>query len=156
MPVLDGSPTLALPPGRTVIYEVTFTETGGAHAYAATIPVPAGATVLDTIFRNTALWGNGTSASLVVGDGDDADGYITATDVKSAPAADTNGAGQGISTRLSLGASAGAYKGGGGKYYAAAGTITATITTGAGAQTDGRSRLLVEIALPGAPIAAAY
>jgi hypothetical protein len=127
---------------------MVFAEAGGAKTYTATVQVPAFATVLDVIVRNTVVWTNGTSASLTVGDDDDADGYITATDVKSAPAADTNGAAAGYSTRLSLGAGAGAYKGGGGKYCAAAKTITATITTGAGAQTAGRTRVLVEYAIP--------
>lgn len=146
MSVISGGVTL--PPGEVVVEEITFAEAGGALTYTGTVAIPAGATVLDVIVRNTALWTNGTSASLVIGDDDDANGYVEATDVKAAPTADTNGAGQGISTRLSLGATAGAYKGGGGKYCAAAKTITATITTGAGAQTAGRTRVLVEYALP--------
>ena len=146
MPIITGG--ITLPPGEVVCEEILFTEAGGALTYTGTVLVPAGATVLDVIVRNTVVWTNGTSASLTVGDDDDADGYITATDVKSAPAADTNGAAAGYSTRLSLGAGAGAYKGGGGKYCAAAKTITATITTGAGAQTAGRTRVLVEYAIP--------
>lgn len=129
------------------VAERSFTETAGDGVFTATVEIPAGATVLDVVFRNTVLWNAGTSAELVVGDDDDPNGYIEATDVKAAPSADTNGAGQGISTRLSLGATAGVYKGGAGKFCAAAKTITATITkVGAGAA--GRSRLLVEYALP--------
>lgn len=133
------------PPVQTV--ERTFVETTGDGVYTATVAIPAGATVLDVIFRNTALWTSSTSASLVVGDDDDPDGYIAATDVKAAPLADTFGAAAGISSRLSLGATAGAYKGGGGKFCAVAKTITATITK-VGTGTAGRSRLLVTYALP--------
>ena len=103
--------------------------------------------MLDVIVRNTVVWSAGTSASLVIGDDDDDDGYIEATDVKTAPAADTNGAGAGFSTRLSLGASVGVYAGGGGKYCAAAKIITATIVS-VGAGTDGRTRVLVEYVTP--------
>jgi hypothetical protein len=127
--------------------ERSFTE-AGAGTYTATVPIPAGATVLDVIWRNTAVWTNGTSASLVVGDDDDPNGYIEATDLKTAPVADTAGASAGLSSRLTLGATIGAYKGGAGKYCAAAKTITATVTVGAGAQTAGRSRLLVVYAVP--------
>ena len=116
--------------------------------------VPAGATVADVAWRNTVLWTNAASASLVVGDDDDPNGYIEATDLKAAPIADVNGAGAGISTRLSLGATAGAYKGGAGKYCAAEKTITATVTTGVGTQTAGRSRLLVTYAVPATAAAA--
>ena len=84
---------------------------------------------------------------MTCGDDDSATGYYTSTNVKTTPAADTNGAGAGLSTQLSLGASAGAYKGGAGKFCASAKTITCTITT-VGAGTTGRSRLLVQYSLP--------
>jgi hypothetical protein len=138
----------------TVVVERTFTETTGAGVYTATVGIPAGATVLDVIWRNTAVWTASTSASMTCGDDDNATGYYSATNVKSTPAADTNGAGAGLSTRLSLGASAGAYKGGAGKYCAAAKTITATVTTVGASGNAGRSRLLVEYAVPVAPTAA--
>lgn len=128
--------------------EVTFTETAVTGTYTGTVAVPAGATVIDVIWRNTVLWTNGTSASLIVGDDDDDNGYIEATDIKAAPAADTVGARAGFSTKESLGATCGVYKGGGGKYCAAAKTITAKVTTGAGNENAGRSRLLVVYAVP--------
>ncbi len=148
--------TSATPPGAVplvgssavVTVERTFTETTGAGTYTATVPIPAGATVLDVIWRNTVVWTASTSASLTCGDDDNATGYIAATNVKAAPAADTNGAGAGISTALSLGATAGAYKGGAGKYCAAAKTITATVVTVGASGNAGRSRLLVRYAVP--------
>jgi hypothetical protein len=134
--------------GVAVTAERTFAETSGTGTYTATVTIPAGATVLDVVWRNTVVWGNAGSASLVVGDDDDVNGYIEATDIKTAPAADTNGAGTGMSTRLSLGATCGLYKGGAGKYCAAQKTLTATVTTGVGTAATGRSRLLVTYSLP--------
>jgi hypothetical protein len=130
------------------VVERTFAETSGTGTYTATVVVPAGATVTDVIWRNTVVWGNAGSASVVVGDDDDANGYIEATDIKAAPIADVNGAGAGLSSRLSLGATIGAYKGGAGKYCAAQKTITATVTTGVGTAATGRSRLIVVYAVP--------
>ncbi|MGD0248347.1 MAG: hypothetical protein ABSB75_04765, partial [Candidatus Limnocylindrales bacterium] len=75
------------------VEERTFVESKNSGTYTATVVVPIGATVLDVIWRNTALWTASVSASLVVGDNDDANGYIEATNLKSAPTADTNGAG---------------------------------------------------------------
>jgi hypothetical protein len=134
-------------PQAVLTEERTFIETAGDGVYTATVAIPAGATVLDVIFRNTALWTAGTSALLVVGDDDSVNGYIASTSVKAAPIADTAGAGAGFSTALSLGATLGAYAGGAGKFCAAAKTITATITK-IGTGTAGRSRLLVKYALP--------
>src|SRR3990167_6418961 len=80
--LLDGA---TAPPVQ--VAERTFTETANSGTYTATVVIPAGATVLDVIWRNTAVWTAATSASLLVGDDDDANGYIEATDVKAAPIA---------------------------------------------------------------------
>jgi hypothetical protein len=136
--------------GQSQVKEATFTETTGAGTYTATFAIPAGATVTDVIVRNTAAWTATTSASLTVGDDDSATGYFTATDLK-ALTADTNGAASGLSTRLSLGASAGANKGGAGKFCATAKTITATVVTVGAAGANGRTRVLVEYACPMPP-----
>lgn len=152
---LTGNATTAttatnLAAGTPVIAaERTFTE-AGAGTYTATVSIPAGSTVLDAYFRNTVLWAAGTSAALNVGDGDDADGYFTAIDVKAAPAADSAGAPGGVSSLLK-GTGSGAYKGVQ-KYYPSAGTITATIVS-VGAGTAGRSRLLVTYMTPAAAAA---
>lgn len=144
--VYGGDGVVAYVDSTSYSVEVTFTE-AGAGTYVATVPVPAGSTVLDVIWRNTVLWAAATSATMSCGDDDNATGYYTATNIKTTPVADTNGAGAGLSTRLSLGASAGAYKGGAGKFCATAKTITCTVTT-VGAGTAGRSRLLVQYTVP--------
>jgi len=58
----------------------SFTESA-ATTYTATVEIPAGAVVQDICFTSTVLWG-GTSASLGVGDDDDADGWFTTVDLK--------------------------------------------------------------------------
>jgi hypothetical protein len=142
--------TTATQPGNPGLHaeERTFTETATAGVYTAEVPIPAGAYVIDVIFRNTVVWNAASSASAVIGDSEDANGYLEATDVKTAPAADTLGASTGASAAHSLLASIGAYKGGARKYYAAADTITATITTVGATGSTGRSRLLVLYVLP--------
>lgn len=60
---------------------VLFTEDGSGTSYTGTIPILANTLVLDIKVRNLALW-NGTSASMVVGDDDDADGFFTAVNLK--------------------------------------------------------------------------
>lgn len=145
------SPVALLAPAAQAQAQSTTVEAAfvasGAGTYTATIPIPAGATVLDVIFRNSVVWDSGTSAAMTCGDDDNSTGYFSSTNVKTTPSADTNGAGAGLSTRLSLGASAGAYKGGAGKFCTAAKTITCAIVA-VGAGSAGRSRLLVEYAVP--------
>lgn len=147
------SPVALLGPAAQAAAQSTSVEAvfvaAGAGTYTATVPIPAGATVLDVIFRNTVVWDSATSAAMTCGDDDSATGYFSSTNVKTTPAADTNGAGAGLSTRLSLGASVGTYAGGGGKFCAAAKTITCAIVA-VGAGSAGRSRLLVEYAVPAA------
>jgi hypothetical protein len=64
--------------------EVVFREANGSAAgtYTGTIQLPAGATLVDLIVQQDALWDAGTSASLKVGDTVDDDGFFTAVDLK--------------------------------------------------------------------------
>ena len=55
---------------------------GAAGTYAADVSIPAGAYVIDVQIHGVALWNAGTSASLEVGDADDADLYYTAVNCK--------------------------------------------------------------------------
>lgn len=126
------------------LHEFTFTETDGVDStYTATLVVPAGYTVYDVLVGSTVVWNAATSASLVVGDADDPNGYIEATDVKTTPAAEVNGG-----YKLNLEIAADAYRGG--RYYAAEGLITMQITTDDdGTHHAGRTRIAVLMA-PGA------
>jgi len=134
---LDNTPNNA---GIQLIESRSFTETAVAGTYTATVTIPTNAVVLDVIFKNSVVWNNSGTAVLNVGDADDPDGYITNVDVKTAPAADVNGAG-GISSK-NEDTGTGAYKGLI-KKYTTGGTITATIVTAGATGTAGRSSLYV-------------
>jgi hypothetical protein len=54
----------------------------GAGTYTATFTLPPNAVLLDIIATAEALWTAATSASLIVGNADDPDGFIAATDLK--------------------------------------------------------------------------
>ena len=138
---LDNTPNNA---GIQLIESRSFTETAVAGTYTATVTIPANAIVLDVIFKNAVVWNNNGTATLNVGDADDPDGYISAVDVKTAPAADVNGAG-GISSR-GEDTGTGAYKGLF-KKYTSGGVITASIVTTGATGTAGRSSLYVIYAM---------
>ena len=65
-----------------VAKRVNFAETTGAGTYTGTVALPANAVLLDIIVHATSLWTATTSATLVVGDGGDADGFYTGIDLK--------------------------------------------------------------------------
>jgi len=60
---------------------VEFTEDGGT-TITGSVAIPAGSLVLDIKVRNTVLWDDGTSATMIVGDDDDANGFFAAVNVK--------------------------------------------------------------------------
>ena len=60
---------------------IAITEDGSGTSYIGTVEIPAGAVVHDVCFTSTVLW-DGTSASLIVGDDDDDNGWFTATNLK--------------------------------------------------------------------------
>lgn len=64
-----------------LLQSVLFTQTTGDGVYTGTMALPAGARILDIGCDAQALWNAGTSASLIVGDGVDPDGFFTATDL---------------------------------------------------------------------------
>lgn len=127
--------------GAPTVKEVLFTE-DGAGTYTGTVSLPAGAILLDILIIADALWAAATSASLVVGDADDADGFFTAVDLKA--------------TDLLAGESIDFSKGGGveGAYLAGTGTHWTNrrdaderdivgVVTSVGAGTTGRTRMVV-------------
>jgi len=130
-----------------LVEEVTFAEDGDT-TYTGAITIPAGATLIDIIVDGTALWDDGTSASLEVGDADDADGYFTAVDLKATDLL----ADQTINFDKTGGVE-GAYLAGTAthwtnRYSATARVITGTVVTGGQDGTTGRTRMLVVYALP--------
>ncbi len=55
---------------------------GAAGTHTGSVPLPAGAILIDTIVHAVALWNSGTSATLKVGDAVDDDGIFTAVNLK--------------------------------------------------------------------------
>lgn len=126
--------------------EVLITETTGAGVYTASVEVPAGAWLIDVVLQALALWAATTSATAIVGDNVDPNGFYDAVDMK---ATDLT-VGQSLSF-AQQGGKAGAYLPSThvvGMYSAAARTITAEITTVGAAGNAGRTRLLVLYAVP--------
>lgn len=130
--------------------EARFVE-NGAGTYEAEFELPANATLLDIIVSAEALWTAGTSATLNIGDADDADGYFAAVDLKATDLL----AGQSISLAGGTdvaGGKAGAYATFGTnthfneRHQTDARTITAQVVS-VGAGTAGRTRVMVVAAV---------
>lgn len=125
--------------GAVVAEELIFVE-DGEGTYSADVDLPAGATLVDIIVNGVALWTAATSATLIVGDGTDPDGYYTGVNLKATDLL----AGESLSFALA-GGKAGAYIANSQvtpRYAAAARTITAEVTS-SGAGTAGRTRVIV-------------
>lgn len=130
---------------------VSFTEDGSGTSYTGTIAIPANTLVLDIQFRSTVLW-DGTNASLVIGDDDDANGYLTATDLKATDML--------VGEVFQMGGQTESWLGNNGvylvaatglksaTYYAAANNIIAVVTPGAADGSAGRSFMHVFYASP--------
>lgn len=118
-----------------------------AGVYTASHELPVGATLLDIIVNGVALWDNGTSATLKIGDATDDDGYYTGVNLKATDLL----AGESISFALA-GGKAGAYIANSQvspRYSATARTISAAVTTVGTAPTTGETRINIVYAMPG-------
>ena len=61
---------------------VSFSEDGSSTTYTGTVEIPAGAILHDIQVVTTVLWGAGTSATMIVGDDDDDNGWFTGINLK--------------------------------------------------------------------------
>jgi len=61
--------------------EITFVEEG-AGVYTGSVTIPAGATINNVVVHAVALWDAATSATLIVGDVADPNGFFDAVDLK--------------------------------------------------------------------------
>ena len=144
-----GTPTAGWNPVAGVHAEMaTFTETTGAGVYSASVSCPAGATILDIIVDGVALWTATTSATMIVGDDADDDGFFTGINLKATDLL----AGESLSTALA-GGKGGVYLSGAAsqlvaRYSASARSITGKITTVGAAGSAGRTRMTVVYCLP--------
>jgi len=81
MPIIGGGN--ATGPGEVICQEALFTEvsnTGGV--YTASVTVPPMSWLLDIRLYGQVLWTSATSASIIVGDGVDDNGWYVASDTK--------------------------------------------------------------------------
>lgn len=124
------------------VAEVTFTE-AGEGTYTGTISLPAGARIIDIGVDATVLWDAATSASMIVGDGDDDNGFFTATNLKATDLL----AGE-INNIEHPGGKAGAYIGAEQRVlYSATARDVIAVATSVGAGTAGRTRVYVVYAV---------
>lgn len=137
---LDGIPAAHY---VTVLAEVLFTQTAGDGVYTGTIALPAGSRIIDIGVDGQVLWNAGTSASMIVGDGADPDGFFLATDLNATDLL----AGE-INNIEHPGGLAGAYLASEARklYQATARNVIGEVTQ-VGAGTAGRTRLYVVYAV---------
>lgn len=144
MPVISGG-TIQPGLGDVVTEELTFTETTGAGVYTGSVTIPAAATILDIIVNGVALWAATTSATLIVGDATDPDGYFTGVNLKATDLL----AGESIAFETA-GGKAGAYIANSQvspRYAAAARVVTGEVTTVGAAGATGVTRITVVYAM---------
>jgi hypothetical protein len=129
--------------------EITFTETTGASTYTGSVTVPAGCWIEDIRIYGAAVWNTTTTATMIVGDAGDPDGWYTAINLKETDLL----VGEVISFHSS-GGKEGVYlvQASGLRntmYSASARVITGVVTTVGAAGTLGRTRMLVIWSQPG-------
>lgn len=127
--------------------ELVMTAGGlAAGVYTASLNMPAGAHLIDILVEGIALWNNGTSATMIVGDAADDNGYYDAVNLKATDLL----AGESLSFSFA-GGKAGAYIANSQvspRYSATERTITAKITTVGTVPTTGETRILIIWAEP--------
>jgi len=146
-------------PGRILFQEVIFEEAGAAGTYTGSVTVPAKSWLLDIKLFCEAYFAAGTTASMIVGDADDPNGWFDAVDVKAtdivagtdAEVIDFNNAGgtEGAYLSASTGERARMYD-------TAERVITGLITTVGTTSTAGEVRMLVMYTDPTTPTDATY
>jgi len=143
---LTGSP-LQVQRG-TMIYS----DGAAAGVHTCSLTVPAGAVLLDIVIHCVALWNQGTTAKLIVGDDTDPNGYFDDVDLTATELL----AGESINL-VAHGGHAGAYVVGTlptghweARYQAAARTVDAELTTVGTAATTGQIVIEVYYSLPAA------
>ena len=114
---------------------------GAAGVYSISTIIPAGAYIQDIQVHTDTLWDSGTSATLIVGDSDDDNGFYTGVNAKA-----TDLVANEVLSFYHLGGKEGAYvtdnNGVMTQYSSSARTVTAQMTT-VGAATAGVTRIVV-------------
>jgi len=143
--------------GATITKIVPFIENASNTIHTGTVPIPAGAILLNIQVVNTVLWG-ATSASLIVGDDDDDNGFLAATNCKATDLlvgevfdisnAENWGGKNGDYLVAATGRKGGVDTGNSGIYYAASNNIIGIMTVGTPAATTGRTIMAVTYCVP--------
>lgn len=143
--------------GTVLTRMVPMIENATNTIHTATIPIPAGAVLLDIQAVNTVLW-TATSASLIIGDDDDPNGFLEATDCKATDflvgevfsiTNSENWLGKnGAYLVAATGRKGSVASGNSGIYYGAANNIIAVMTVGTPATTAGRTFIAVSYTVP--------
>ena len=140
---LNKSDGIAATAYQTVLAEVLFTE-AGAGTYTGTIALPAKSRIIDVGVDGIAVWDSGNSASIIVGDGSDPDGFFTETNLKATDLLEGE-----INNIEHPGEKAGAYIASEQRVlYSTAARNIIGVATSVGAGTAGRTRLYVVYATP--------
>lgn len=137
---------------------ISFTEDGSGTSYTGTVEIPAGAFLNNIQFVTTVLW-DGTSASLDIGDDDDANGWFAGVNVKATDLAvgevlditnaENWGGKQGVYLVAASGRKGRVTAGvDSGVYYGAASEVIFLVTPGAADGSAGRSFGLVTYSVP--------
>lgn len=128
----------------TAMAEVNFVESG-AGTYTGTIPLPAGARIIDIGVDGQVLWNSAGAVAMVIGDGASANGFFTSTDLKATDLL----AGE-INNIEHPGGKAGAYIAAEQRvlYSATARNVIGVITVASGTGTAGRTRLYCVYCVP--------
>ncbi len=156
-PVITAPAVTGAATGVTITKIVPFIENATNTIHTGTVPIPAGAVLLNIQVVNTVLWG-ATSAGLIVGDDDDPNGFLETVDCKATDL--VVGEVMDIAGSENWGGKNGAYlvsatgrkgnvdAGNSGIYYAASNNIIGVMTVGTPAATTGRTFMAVTYCLP--------
>lgn len=110
------------------------TPGSGAGTYTKTFTIPKGFAIVDIAVKPATAWNSGTSAVMTIGDATDADGFITALELKTLST---------TSSYAAKGSGVGAY-GGAAVTYTIADTLTIkVVATGSG--TTGYTNVIVTL-----------
>ena len=156
-PVITAPAVTGAATGVTITKIVPFIENATNTIHTGTVPIPAGAVLLNIQVVNTVLWG-AASASLVVGDDDVANGFLTATNCKATDLlvgevfdisnAENWGGKNGAYLVAATGRKGNVDTGNSGIYYAASNNVIGIMTVGTPAATTGRTLMAVTYCLP--------
>jgi len=143
--------------GTVITRIVPMIENATNTIHTATVPLPAGSVLLNIQAVNTVLW-TAASASLVIGDDDDPNGFLEATDCKATDLlvgevfdisnAENWAGNNGAYLVAATGRKGSVASGNSGIYYGTANNIIAVMTVGTPATTAGRTFIAVTYTVP--------